>query len=204
MANTLFTKAPWALAAVVGLSLTASAVAQQGPPARPTPQPAAEAIIYRDANYQGPAVNVHAAQPNLGLRWQVRSIRLVRGSFEVCTRPNYNGDCIRVTRSYADTSPLGIGYTIQSMRPVAAPPTPNPGAFGPSLRGMASEFYAQPSINGRRVLACRAAGSSMACANEGAAEFCRARGYNYVGNVAMETVNRRVVLADVLCRRSAG
>ncbi len=186
----------------VGLSLAVSAVAQAPP--RPTPQPSAEAIIYRDAGYQGPAVNVHAAQPNLGLRWQVRSIRLVRGQFEVCSLPNYNGNCARVTQSYPNTSPLGIGFTIQSMRPVAAPPTPGPGAFGPSLRGMASEFYAQPSINGQRVLSCRSGGSTMACANEGAAEFCRARGYNYVGNVAQETVGRRVVLADVLCRRSAG
>lgn len=194
---------PFAAFAAIATVIATSSVAQAPP--RPQPTAAAEAIIYRDVNYQGPAVNVHAAQPNLGLAWQVRSIRLVRGSFEVCTRPNYNGDCIRITGSYANTSPLGIGYAIQSMRPVAATtPTPTPGAFGPSLRGMSSEFYAQPSINGQRVLACRTAGSSMACAQEGAHEFCRARGYNYVGNVALETVSRRVVLADVLCRRSIG
>jgi hypothetical protein len=190
-----------ATAALAVVIATSSAAQVQ----RPTPQPAAaEAIIYRELNYRGSAVNVHAAQPNLGLAWQVRSIRLVRGSFEICTRPNYNGDCTRITGSYPNTATLNIGSTIQSMRPVAAAPPPGPGAFGPTLRGMASQFYTQPSINGRRVLACPAAGSSVNCANEGAAEFCRARGYNYVGNVAMETVARRVVLADVLCRRSPG
>lgn len=192
-----------ALAAIATVIATSSAA--QAPP-RPQPTPGAEAIIYRDANYQGPAVNVSAAQPNLGLVWQVRSIRIVHGTFEVCTRPNYNGDCARVSSSQPNRAPLGNGFSIQSMRPVTAAPTPGPGAFGPSLRGMASEFYAQPSENGRRVLACPAAGSSMACAQEGAHEFCRARGYNYVGNVALETVQhpRRVVLADVLCRRSMG
>lgn len=184
----------------VGLSMTLNAAAQAPP--RPQPTPGAEAIIYRDLGFQGPAMNASAAQPNLRLAWQVRSIRIVHGTWEICTRPNYVGDCARVSANMSNTASLGIGYAIQSMRPVTAPPAA--GGFGPSLRGMAAEFYAQPSLNGRRVLACRAAGSSMACAQEGAAEFCRARGYNYVGNVALETVSRRVVLADVLCRRSAG
>jgi hypothetical protein len=184
----------------VGLSVALTAAAQAPP--RPLPMPDAEAIIYRDMNFRGPAVNVSQAQPNLDLRFQIRAIRLVKGEWEVCTRPNYNGNCARVTRSYANTSSLGVGHVIQSMRPVSG--LPPVGDFGPSLRGMASEFYPQPSINGRRVLACRAAGSSMACAQQGATEFCQARGYNYVGNVSLETVERRVVLADVLCRRSLG
>ncbi|CAN0415534.1 unnamed protein product, partial [Phaeothamnion confervicola] len=62
----------------LGLSLITSAIGQQ-------PAAGAEAIIYRDQNFQGPAMNASAAQPDLRLAWQVRSITVVRGPWEICT-----------------------------------------------------------------------------------------------------------------------
>lgn len=75
---------------------------------------------------------------------------------------------------------------------------------GPSLGGMAAEFFATPADGGRRVLACRSSQSpDPDCARETAELFCRGVGYAYAGNIAMETVGNRVYLADVLCKHSA-
>jgi len=164
-----------------------------------------EAIIYRDAGYRGPAVNVSYDQPNMGLAWTVSSIRVNRGTWLLCERPSYGGRCATFTQS----SPNIGAMRVQSLRPIAGggPVPPQPpigGAPGPSLKGMASEFFTQPSSYGRRLPSCANGGSTANCARETAERFCRARGYNYVGSVAQQTVNRRVYLADVLCRMSPG
>lgn len=196
------TKALWALAVVIGLSLTAPAVAQQGQRPMP-PQPDAEAIIYRDANFQGPAVHVRAANPNLGLTWRAGSMRLINGRMRLCTLPNYNGSCVTATTSYRDLSPLGLpGNRVQSVQPVAATQPPA-SAVGPTLRGQSAQFYAAPERNGQRVLACPSGGSTAACARQTAEGYCRQQGWNYVGNVGMQTVGRSIYLVDVLCKRSA-
>jgi len=165
-----------------------------------------EVIIYRDAGYRGPAVNVSYDQPNMGLAWTVSSIRVSRGTWLLCERPSYGGRCTTFTQS----SPNIGAMRVQSLRPISGggpqPPRPPPigGAPGPSLKGMASEFFTQPSSYGRRLLSCPNGGSTANCARQTAEVFCRARGYNYVGAVAQQTVNRRVYLADVLCRTSLG
>ncbi|MDP3739540.1 MAG: hypothetical protein Q8R02_19285 [Hyphomonadaceae bacterium] len=150
-------------------------------------------------------MNASAVQPDLRLAWQVRSITVVRGQWEICTRPNYVGDCAWVSANMFNIAPLGIGYAIQGMRPVTTTPPPRPvpvAGFGPSLRGMNAEFFSQPSQDGRRILACQTGSATANCARATAEQFCRARGYNFVGNVSLETAGRRVVLADVLCKRT--
>ncbi len=191
-----------AFAALAALIAT-SGVAQ--PPTRPAPAASAEAIIYRDANYRGPAVNVHAPQPNLGLAWTVGSMRLVSGRMQLCSLPNYLGACTTATASYPILSPLGIpGNRVRSMRPMASvTPPPPPAGFGPSLRGMSAEFFSQPSEYGRRVLSCPNGASTANCARATAEQFCKARGFNYVGNVRQQSANGQVYLVDVLCKTSA-
>jgi hypothetical protein len=189
-------------------------VAQTTRPASPTRpgSPGGEAIIYRDRNFSGPAVNVSQAEPNLGLAWRVNSIRLVRGSMELCSEPRFRGRCVTATRSFTDISSLGLpGNRVQSMRPtsgnvggnVGGPPPTGGSALGPSLRGMSATFFTQPSRNGRRIPACGNASATAACAAQSAAQFCRTQGYNFVGNVRQQTVSGRAFLADVLCRNSA-
>ena len=90
---------------------------------------------------------------------------------------------------------------IRSLSPVVEPPFG--GGGGQSLRGMAAEFFPQPTgRNGQRVLACRTGSATMNCATQTAQQFCRGQGYQNVGNVALQTVRGQHYLADVLCRRS--
>jgi len=196
----------WKLAAGV-LALTgaagagiAAAAAQQDKMWRPdTP---AEAIIYRDAGYQGPAVNISRPEANLGLAWRVGSIRVRSGQWQLCERTNYRGNCRTVD---ADRPVLGRplrGIVVQSMRPLGG----SGGGSGsyepgrnPSLRGMAAEFYPAPARGGYRVLACPSGSATAACAERNAAQFCSAMGWRRSVRQGMETVRGRVYLADVLC-----
>ncbi|MFN3863297.1 MAG: beta/gamma crystallin-related protein [Erythrobacter sp.] len=188
----------WAIAfgglALAGVTAVA---AQDDKMLRPEPQP--EAIIYRDAGYQGPAVNVSQPQPNLGLAWRVGSIRVRAGRWQVCERANYRGDCQTIA---TDRPVLGRplrGIAVQSMRPLGwNPPSGEPGR-NPSLRGMAAEFYSAPARGGFRVQACSSGGATATCAARTADQFCSAMGWRHAVRQGMETVRGRVYLADVLC-----
>lgn len=183
-------------AAVAGASVAA---AQEDKMWRPDAPP--EAIIYRDAGYQGPAVNVSQPQPNLGLSWRVNAVRVRSGRWQMCERTNYRGACRTID---ADRPVLGTplrGITVQSMRPIGGgggSGSNEPGR-NPSLRGMASEFYAAPARSGYRVLACPTGNANANCAERNAQQFCTAMGWRYSVRQSMETVRQRVYLADVLC-----
>lgn len=83
------------------------------------PPPAeAVAIIYRDIGFRGPALTLTGPEPDLALRWPVRSIRVQRGVWELCARPNYRGLCTRYEASERSI-PSAREYT-QSARPVPA------------------------------------------------------------------------------------
>lgn len=183
--------------ALVGVSVVA---AQEDRMWRPEPPP--EAIIYRDAGYQGPAVNVSEPQPNLGLAWKVNSIRVRSGRWQMCERTNYRGDCRTVDR---DSPILGRplqGIAVQSMRPLGYNPPGEPGN-NPSLRGMASQFYPAPARGGYRVLACPSGNATAGCAERNAKAFCSAMGWRRSARQMMETVRGRVYLADVVCTNSS-
>lgn len=161
-----------------------------------------EAIIYRDPNYSGPAANVSRAEANMQLTWPVRSIRVVSGRWQVCSEPNHRGTCVIVDRSQSNfTGRLGPRSELQSLRPVGGSGGGG-GHPGPSLRGMAAEFFTAPAEGGQRVRACSRGSASANCAAETADVFCRSRGWNGSAREAMQTVRRQVYLADVLCVRS--
>ncbi|MGY6552641.1 MAG: beta/gamma crystallin-related protein [Erythrobacter sp.] len=76
----------------LALSIIAAAHAQPGDLAlRPEPKP--EAIIYRDAVFQGPAVNISEPQPRLRLWFQVNSVRIKGGEWQLCDNTDYQGNC---------------------------------------------------------------------------------------------------------------
>lgn len=165
-----------------------------------------EAIIYRDANYSGPAVAIQREESNLGLAWQVRSIRIQRGQWQVCTGRNFTGKCSTVTRSEPNVA--SQMRRIVSMRPLGwgggggpgyPPPRPQPNQ---SLRGMAAEFFPAPTTNGYRVRACVRGSATASCAARSADAYCRTAGWNGSKSEAIETVGRENYLADVLCARS--
>lgn len=186
--------------AVVGLSAAGVVAAQSDKMARPT----AEATIYRDTDYRGPAVFVGEAKADLGLAWPVNSIRVQSGTWELCERPNYQGTC----RTYDRNTPVllsrSAGLTIQSMRPSA----PGGGSFiGVEARdqvttGMFAEFHTEPAARGYRIPACPQGRATASCAARTADNYCRTIGWNGSAREHMLTVGRVVFLADVLCVKS--
>lgn len=170
-----------------------------------------EAIIYRDPGYRGPAAAQSRADPDLGLAWPVHSVRVQRGTWELCSLPNFRGTCFTTSQSLAIIgNRLGFGNRLGSIR--LALPDGGPGGgwgggnlapgTGRSLRGMAAQFYPDPTLRGKRVLACPQGAATSACAARSADEFCSRSGWTAAAREAMETVNRRVYLADVLCSRT--
>lgn len=189
----------------VALATAAVATAQdQDERRRPPGEQRAEATIYRDSSYRGPAVSVERAHGDLRLAWGVRSIRVRSGTWQLCPEANYRGNCITVDRDTPDLGfRLGLMRRLQSMRPLGGGGGEDvPGDYR-SLRGMASEFYPAPSVRGEgRVLGCRRGSATAACAKQSADQFCRQAGWNGSARQALETVGRRVYLADTLCVRS--
>jgi Beta/Gamma crystallin len=190
-----------ALAVSATLAIAATAWAQTD---KMAPIGQGEATIYRDLNFQGPAVFVGEAKENLGLAWPVRSIRVRSGTWELCARTRYRSPCARVSADESDLRRVSrVLYAVQSMRPIGyAPPVqPDPPA-GTSLRGMSAEFFPAPGRNGYRILSCPNGGSTANCAAQTADNYCKSLGYGGSASQTQETVNRRVYLADVLCTRT--
>lgn len=193
--------------ALLATTLLAVPSAAQQEERRPSPDFPGEAIIYRDVGYSGPAVNVSRANPNLGLAWPVRSIRVRYGRWELCSLSNYRGQCTTIDRDTPDLRrQVNFLNRLGSMRPMPGgggprPPEPPP-VPDQSLRGMAAEFFPAPSERGRRVEACERGQANANCAARTADNFCRQRNWNGSAREALETVGRRVYLADVLCTRT--
>lgn len=189
------------LIASVALTIGAAAWAQTD---KMAPIGRGEATIYRDLNFQGPAVYVGEAKSNLGLAWPVRSIKVRSGTWELCARTRYRQPCAKVSADEADLRKVSrILYAVQSMRPVGyAPPVqPDPPA-GTSLRGMSGEYFPAPGRNGVRILSCANGGSTANCAAKTADDYCKSLGYGGSASQTQETVYSRVYLADVLCTRT--
>ena len=206
--KTRISKSRIGLAAVCIVSavvLSGPVTGQEDRMARP-----AEATIYRDAAYNGPAVAVSQANNNLGLAWPVNSIRVRNGRWELCERTNFRGNCRTVDR---DTLMLGSvlrGITVQSMRPLGGgggggggpvPPVP-PVTPDQTVRGRFAEFHTAPQARGARILSCRNGNSTANCAARTADAYCVSIGWNGAAVENQETVGRDVYLADVLCVRS--
>lgn len=194
----------WVLAAGVAALAGVSAATAQDPEERGLFGNSAEATVYRDAAFNGPAVTVTRSQSNMGLSWRVQSVRVRSGRWELCEQPNYRGECWTLDR---DTSMFGAafkGRRVQSMRPIGGSgggggSGSNEPGRNPSLRGMASQFYPAPARNGYRVLACPYGNPNSNCAERSAIDFCNAMGWRNSVRQSTETVRRQVYLADVLC-----
>lgn len=195
------TKAILIASGVLGLGTVTAVAAQEDRMWRPEQPP--EAIIYRDAGYQGSAVNVSEPQPNLGLAWNVKSIRVRSGEWQLCERANYRGECKTVDRDNPLFGRPLRGMTVQSMRPLGSNAGPGEPGNNPTLRGMASQFYPAPARGGYRVQACPTGSATAACAERNAQSFCTAMGWRLSARQMMETVRGRAYLADVLCTNSS-
>lgn len=161
--------------------------------ARP-PQGGLEAIVHGDTLFRGQFRSVTGPEPNLNLGWDARSIRVRSGEWQICTGRNYTGRCTTIDRDMPTVS--NPFRTIASMRPTGGWGT----SVGQSLRGASSEFFPAPLRNGQRI-ECTGGGNSS-CARSEANAFCRSVGWVMARTQTTETIDRRSVVADVLCSRT--
>ena len=174
--------------AAVAASLSAPGAAQgQGP-----------ATLYSKGHFGGFAMPVAGPMTNLE-PLEVKSLRIPPGSvWELCSGNTFTG-CARYSESKA-----AMVRTVRSVRPVAAA-IPESVALasqgpvsgsGPSLHGLASEYFVVPAQAGSRIeVNDKAAGSTSAAA----IAFCRAHGWTLSAYERVQTVGGRSFLADVLC-----
>jgi hypothetical protein len=166
--------------------------AQQADPMfRPPNQGGLEAILHSDTLLRGQFYSVRGPTPTLNLAWDVRSIRVRSGEWQICTGRNYTGRCRTID---SDQQTLSSQFRqIQSIRPTGGFGT----GVGESLRGATAEFFPAPLRNGQRI---QCSGSS--CARSEANTFCRSVGWILARSQALETVGGRSVVSDVLCARN--
>lgn len=181
-----------ALAAVAGLTVAASAIAQdyRGPP---------EIILYEQPGFQGRSRTFHDDVGNLSdkdFNDHTRSLR-TRGRWVVCSDAQMRGHCEKVRGDYPDLRAINMDHTISSIRydgyrepppPPPVPVAPPPAVYGrDALEGRSAGFFLTPSLDGADIPAepYRADG------------FCRAHGYD--GAAYFD--NRAPVLRDLLCKR---
>ena len=76
--------------------------------------------VYRDANFRGQSMTFREEISNLrnsGLNDAISSIRLGRGSWEVCEDANYRGRCQVINGDVRDLGRTGLNDRISSLRP---------------------------------------------------------------------------------------
>jgi hypothetical protein len=167
-------------------------------PASASAQRAGEVTFYSGPAFSGQSYTVTGPREHVRVPFRVRSARVAPGeTWEVCTADEYRGDCITVTQSQ-----LLAAWTVNSVRPSNVTTLPAPVTPGPaqSLRGMAAEFFPQPSDASGRVISCTSGAAS--CAAASADRFCQTRGWTAAAYQSQETVSGRNYLADVLCTRT--
>lgn len=159
-------------------------------------------ILYSDIGFRGRSVTVSGTQTLVNVPFTVRSARIApREAWQVCPLPAFQGSCNTFQENQGN-----ISWRVSSARPrTFVTPTPMPSPVppigtAPSLRGMSSEFFPQPSDGNGRVESC--AQGTARCAQQSADRFCVSRGWTASAHELQETVNRRNFLADVLCTRT--
>ena len=155
-----------------------------------------EVTFYSDIAFRGQTFTVTGARENVRLPFVVRSARVAPGeSWEICTNTRYRGTC-----NVVDDTQGNVAWRVGSVRPLANQGLPPSNSA--SLRGMASEYFPQPSNGMGRVLACLRGSATAACAAQSADRFCETRGWTASSYERMETVMGRNYLSDVLCTRT--
>lgn len=80
----------------------------------------ASITVYRDANFRGQSMTFREEIPNLrnsGLNDAITSLRLERGSWEVCENANYRGRCQIINGDVRDLGRSSMNDRISSLRP---------------------------------------------------------------------------------------
>jgi hypothetical protein len=161
-----------------------------------TAQRQGEVTFYSEIAFRGQSFTVTGPRANLRVPFTVRSAKIAAGDrWEICTEARYRGRCNEVSEAQGN-----VAWTVRSARPAQG------GGLAPgnqqSLRGMASEYFPQPSDWRGRVLSCPEGSATASCAARSADRFCVSKGWTASSYERQETVRGRVYLADVLCTRT--
>jgi len=155
-------------------------------------------VLYSKGHFQGFSQIIYGPRTNMS-PLDVKSMKIPPGTtWDLCSGNTFSG-CARFSASKD-----AMVRTVRSVRPVApAIPESAQGAArgpiagsGPSLKGLASEFFVVPAQDGNRI---EVAGNAAGAASGAATEFCRAHGWRMSVYERVQTVSGRTFLADVLC-----
>lgn len=174
-------------------------------PAAATP-PAPQISLFPERFYRGAIQTFTADQPQIEPALEPQSVKII-GRWEICSDADFKGNCIEVDRDYAVAAGLDGGFKLRSLRQLVAgagATRPAAGVMpgGPSLTGVASRYWPEPTYGNERVLACAAGKSNLNCAHDTAEDLCRRAGFRQVRYWQLQTIAGRAYLADVLCVRS--
>jgi hypothetical protein len=156
-------------------------------------------VLYSKGHFEGFSQVINGPRTNLS-PLEVKSMKVPPGTtWDLCSGNTFSG-CARFSASKET-----MVRTVRSVRPVA-PAIPESATTnvaagpvagaGPSLKGLASEFFVVPAKDGNRV---EVAGSAAGGASTAATEFCRVHGWRMSVYERVQTVSGRTFLADVLC-----
>ncbi len=81
-------------------------------------EPRGDIILYEHVNYRGRAFATSADVPYLSRPFNdiASSVRIARGTWQVCTDANYRGRCVTLRADTANLIPLGLNDRISSLR----------------------------------------------------------------------------------------
>jgi hypothetical protein len=172
---------------------------------------AAEIAVFKQPNFSGEGLTLRGDTANLGDRGfldQVSSIDVRSGQWQVCTQPDYKGECVVLERGRYPTLEKTLNHRIESVREVTRYADRGRdsysrygGARGYS-RNPAVELFAAPDFRGRSMTLDRDAdtlfdGGQRAASlviNEGTWEVCTEPDYEGVCRVfepgSYETLGR--------------
>jgi hypothetical protein len=149
---------------------------------------AAEVTLFKDPNFAGRQVTLRGYTPNLaniGFQDQASSMAVASGRWEVCTQPDFKGDCVTLNRGEYPTLDARLNHRIESAREVGSY-AEQTGSYSSYGRG-SIELYGQAGFRGRSMQLDRDAptleGSgfddraSSLVVNEGTWQLCSDPGY---------------------------
>lgn len=177
------------IVAAMAASLSASASAQDE----------GALVLYSKGHFQGFSQVINGPRTNMS-PLEVKSMKVPPGTtWDLCSGNTFSG-CARFSASKD-----AMVRTVRSVRPVA-PAIPESAAAtlaagpvagsGPSLKGLASQFFVVPAQDGNRI---EVVGTAAGAASGAATEFCRVHGWRMSVYERVQAVSGRTFLADVLC-----
>ncbi|HET9651559.1 MAG TPA: beta/gamma crystallin-related protein [Usitatibacter sp.] len=145
--NATHHRSAWLRGGLVAFALAAGAVQ------------AAEMSVFKQPNFTGDALTLHGDNPNLaanGFQDQISSLVINSGRWEVCSQPNFQGDCAVLERGQYPALEQRLNHRIESVREVSRLAGRGYGdrdryAYNDYRGGPAVELFDGPGFRGRRV-----------------------------------------------------